>query len=330
MPRTKVKGPAGQTITVEHPDGASDADILAYAQAHAGDAPAAEKKPDTWGDMAYRFLAGVTGEDPHALLPKNTLGDALLGIAPSATLIGMGGAGASALGAPALVGKALAGGAIGATRAATEGRNVPMEALIDAAVTVGTEGLVSGAKAAPWVGLDALGYAARGFKGGTRRIDAALEAIKARLPAGKWVDVPVLSKAKLTVEETIEKLKALRGDDYKQALAEIKGAFNKLDMQGKARVAGTSATESGPKPWAGDVFKLRAPKYRRDPSGFSEFANRVTPALTGATTRSAADAALLADPLGGGLPVGGVAGAIAGEQMGFGALARHALPMMLP
>ena len=63
MPQTKVRTPDGNTVTVNHPEGATDEQIIAYAQQNYSPEPAAQPQtPQATGvseSGGMNFLAGV-------------------------------------------------------------------------------------------------------------------------------------------------------------------------------------------------------------------------------------------------------------------------------
>src|SRR5207247_1840544 len=127
--------------------------------------------------------------------------------------------------------------------------------------------------------------AKRTFEWATRAPTEALTALRARLPAGQWMNVPSISGAKMTADEAIDELKRLTGNEYRQARDEIASELSRLDKQ---RV-------TGPKPVAGTVFKQRTSPERftppAEPSGstMERVAAKAADGLKSPVARAAAD-----------------------------------------
>ncbi len=265
-------------------------------------------KPRPWSSLMHETLPqiGLTG----------------LALAPA-------GAAAAAAGIPAVVGKMAAGGAIGAGRQAMDregGLSPTLTGLLDAALIAVTEGGAGAAKKVLEGGLGkraaklglGFGRAAKGFEAGTEKLKDALNAVSGRIGQYATLNIPSLSKQAMSLSEAFDKLLAARGATFKQALKEMKSELNALDLQ------------SAPKPSAGQVFVDRAATFRKDPSGWSKLVRSLTPGATGETARTLAEAQAIT-------PYHGVpAGAMEAQALadmtgsGFGGLARHVLPHMVP
>lgn len=231
-------------------------------------------------------------------------------------------AGRAAAAAPSLVraaaptvGRMVGAGLVGAGREAAGGgdaQSVLFSGLLDAVVGGLTEGAMkvagSGAKVAGVkLGLKEWGAPVRAFEYASKAPKEVLDTLAERLPSGKWVNAPSLSKQPMTFKEAVEKLvdakQGKKGLDYQVARAEIAHEMNRLDIQ---RV-------TGPKPLAGQVFKKGTSPERFDPSDFSRFAESARRAIGSNTGRSIADA-LTTTPIEG-APLGAWAGAFLLPQM---------------
>lgn len=242
------------------------------------------------------------------------VGEILMDPRTTAPVTGLGGVAAKALGAPAVLGRvATAAGLGGAAGALTDGA-AGYHALLDGAVAAITEGALSGVSKLPKVGLEKTGAPARAFKWATNAPVEAWEALKARLPGGKWLNVPSLSSSLLTAEEAVKKLAKLTGKDYQLAREEIASEFTRLDAQ----------RMTGPKPFAGKVFKGRTSPERFEPSTLSSVAEAARGALDSNAVRAGADA--IAGTPYEGVPLGAVAAAALPDQAA--SVARRALPFV--
>ncbi len=161
---------------------------------------------------------------------------------------------------PAALGRIATSGILGGAGAASRGESIGWGAAIDAAVAAITEG--TGA------------YAAKGLK----PLGEAFEAIKSRLPPGKWINAPSLASGKMTAEEAVKKLSKLRGEAYQQARAELASEFNRLDKQ----------IIAGPRPLAGSAFKMRTNPTR---SAYQRVAEHALTGEWAPGVKSLADAA---------------------------------------
>src|SRR3990167_4047615 len=136
-------------------------------------------------------------------------------------LAAAGGAGA-ALGVPAAVGRVAAAGGLGAARAALAGEDATWGGIVDALVAAGTEG---GMGVLPPLGLPRmfgvpsladLAEKMRSTKAGLRHATEApmqaFDMLRARLPKGKWLNVPTLAKAapRTTREAATRSIEPLR------------------------------------------------------------------------------------------------------------------------
>jgi hypothetical protein len=205
-----------------------------------------------------------------------------------------------------MLGRAASEGVQRGVGALTQGESptdIAKKAAMGAATGLGTEGL--------------MGLIGRGFGGvarlreaqkmGTERAEQAfsragtlatdaLDAIKNRLAGRKIfgggvtlpanIYVPSLSKARLTVDDAVQKLASVSGAKWHAAVEEIASALDKLD---KTKLV----------PGAGDIFRAAVPATRQAPlPGSVPFANT-------ALARTAADV-LTGTPVEG-RPVGGLA-----------------------
>lgn len=154
---------------------------------------------------------------------------------------------------------------------------------------------------------------ARMFQYATEAPMKALDALRARLPKGKWMNVPSIAGTKITADEAVQELTKLTGNEYKQARAEIANELSRLDAQ---RI-------TGPRPVAGTVFNQRTSPERFEPpnrplaQGFDAAAR----ALRAPVTRAAADVAATTPIDNSGTPVGVVP--IAGAWDHAGSLLRR-------
>jgi len=228
-------------------------------------------------------------------------------LAPAAAGVG--------LGTGAIAGNIAAAGAVGAGEAALRGDNALYAGILDAIVAGLTEGTISGVSSLPKIGLKELGAPARAFKWATEAPGKALDAIAARLPSGKWFNVPSLSSKPLSVKDAVDKLKDLEGLPYQQARAELANEMTRLDMQ---RI-------SGPKPFAGQVFKAGTSKERYQSPGLgrAKAAEAVRGVVETPATRAAADALAIENPT-------ASMGLALSAPDSFGSLASHALRAMVP
>lgn len=274
-------------------------------------------------DVPASFTPDATPEKPLGQRPFSEVRKAMLTPPTGARevlalplIAGSGGA-AAAVGVPAVAGRIAASGALGAAQSLARGEGLGemgWHGLLDAIVAGVTEGAVSAIARPGGRLLGKAGAASRAFDWATKAPGEALEAIRARLPAGKWLNVPSLSSAKLTVQEAVDKLATMTGNDYQLARQELASELNRLDVQ----------AVTGPKPLAGKVFKDRTSADRFVPSGFSRVAEAARKALTGPTGRAVADTAAITPYQG--IPALALAGAAAPEE--FAALAHRLLPFI--
>src|SRR5438132_2241352 len=194
-----------------------------------------------------------------------------------------------------LLGRALMMAGLGGAEGLAKGEGLSgagWDAMIDIALSVGTEGTLSLVKT---LGLDRLGRAARGFDFLKDAPQKALDYIMPRIQHAKRVLIPSIDPAKrLTWQEAIDELATLRGQQWKVAREEIKSQMNTWDKQQI-------------KPGAGTVFKSMA-KTRKDtpllePSRFSRIAQEVGEASAAPGVRATADVLATED-------VGGVPGGV--------------------
>lgn len=203
-------------------------------------------------------------------------------------------------------------GAMGAATAAAEGgdaKSMGINALIDMLVAGVTEGVMGTA------GKAAGRYA-------TKSVREAVEALRSRLPTGRWFNIPALSNARMTMDEVLTALDSVRtkGPTYQQARQEFANELTRLDAQ---RV-------TGPKPYAGQLFRERTSKEATTTGRTAATAEK---ALTAPAARAAADVAATtpASDQPGDLPIGAVPimGAIGGIDDAWRWLQRVG-PRMIP
>lgn len=213
-----------------------------------------------------------------------------------------------------VAGAALMGGGTAAASGQPLGE-AGWQAALDGAVAGLTEGAMASGSKVLKEGIPHVvrgGAPAAAFRYATEAPGKAYEAIKARLPAGKWVNAPALGAARLTVKEAVDKLATLTGKAYEQARAELAHEMNRLDVQ---RV-------TGPKPLAGQVFKGRTSDARFEPPRSAKLADVAGRAVGSRGAKATADAASTQEvedgiPAGllGALAVAGAPGAISERVM---------------
>jgi hypothetical protein len=244
--------------------------------------------------------------------------DPLARMAIATPLAMAGGTAGAAVGVPAFLGRALTMGGLRGGESLAKGKALPeatWDALVDIALSVGTEGTLSLVKT---LGLDRLGRAARGFDFLKDAPQKALDYVLPRIQHVKRVLIPSIDPAKkLTWQEAIDRLGDLRGQEWKIAREEIKSQMNAFDKQAV-------------KPAAGTVFKSMA-KTRRDtplldPSRFSRIAQEIGEASATPGVRATADVLATEDV--GGVPAGAVGGLALKDE--FGRLARSAIRHFVP
>lgn len=237
----------------------------------------------------------------QVLTQPEGVGEHLIQAAVTAPTIALGGAGAGAIAPQALkaaapvAGRIATAAGLGAADAAAQGGDPTVGAVLDAAVA----GVLEGGAGLAGKGLAKVGKAARAFDWATVAPQRALDALRSRLPTGKWLNVPSLASAKLTVEEAVEALSKKTGAQYQQARAELASEISRLDVQ---RV-------TGPKPLAGQVFKMRTAEERFEPSLLSRVAEAGRSFLGSGATRAGAETLATEDVGDPSIPVGVVAGA---------------------
>jgi hypothetical protein len=243
-------------------------------------------------------------------------------------------AGGELLPAAPAVGRALTSGVLGGARGASQGKGVggiAWDAFVDALVGGATEAGTALATRLriPFTGMPSLKEAgekvpgaAKGFAGGTQSLDTALNAIRDRLPKGKWLNVPTLGDKKMTIDEAVSGLKKLTGDDFKQARGEVVSELTRLDMQRGVRGM------RGPTPYAGQAFNMRATPerfvYRGTPG--ERAATRVLDVSRNPAVRAGLEAEAAAESVVPGVPNALLPILGATEGTSFGDLARHVRP----
>lgn len=238
-----------------------------------------EVKPPWQGDGrgviggAVMDTLGLTdrpgADTPKRVLTKpETFGESLIAPAIMAPAIMYGGTGAAAMGLPALAGRIAASGALGAAQSAWRGDDaatVGTHGAMDAAVSGLTEGLGGvAAKAAGKVAkpltkaIEENQGMQRGFKYATDAVDKAYDAVKGRIPPGKWFTLPSVSNAKMTAQEAFDALRNAEGDSYRIIREDIQKNLDRLDSLGRkgANFAASSA---------GRVFKMLTSDARFTP-----------------------------------------------------------------
>jgi len=245
----------GKTATVESPRELTPQELSGLANQHFGAAAApTEKAPSGYDDKLSPLVGGILDTlgmtqrpgarsvkdvmvDPkdrweHLARFLGTTGALMLGGAAGAPLVGPLGA------------EALTAGALGALEEKAKGGSAAWGALRDATLT----GLTGAAfnKAAAWLAAPGEKLAA-----GIRAPAEVLDTIRARLPKGKFFNMPSLSKSPLTVDEAVEGLSKLRGKAYTQGWAELADNIDRLDIK---EMAVGSGFQKIPGPTAAEQF----------------------------------------------------------------------------
>lgn len=330
----RVALPGGQVA--EFPDTMPQADVEKAVRAHLGvkepEVPRGEgdkvMAPSTPEGIAGRVLSAGAPDpknEPVSALgvTPQMVGNAVLPPLVTAPLVAAGG---ELLPAAPAIGRALASGGISAATTKSDPLWAAfIGALVGGAGEAGTA-LLSRLKI-PFTDLPTLKTmgekipgARAGFERGGERIREAFDAVKDRLPPGKWMSVPTLGKGKVTAEQAVDGLLRQRGKDYEQTLGEIVSEFNRLDIQHGVRGF------RGPAPYAGAAFKTRAPAERFEYAGTQgeRAATRFLDISRSPATRAVLQSELTPE-IAPGIPRGAVP-LMGGE--GFSALARHARPRL--
>jgi hypothetical protein len=129
----------------------------------------------------------------------------------------------------------------------------------------------------------------------------AYEAIKDRVPPGKWMFIPTINpKQAITAKEAAEGLSKLQYLEYETARKEIKAELDRLDIW-RGGLAGKP--NKGPRPYAGFTFEQKTEPRRFRPSQLSRGGAEVAGALKSPATRMATDVAATEEGPGG-IPLG--------------------------
>lgn len=135
--------------------------------------------------------------------------------------------------------------------------------------------------------LESLGKRVQAFAYATRAPMEAYEAIKDRVPKGKWMFVPTINpKQAITAKEAAEGLAKLERLDYEAARKEIKAELDRLDVW-RAGLPGRPG--KGPRPYAGSKFETITTPERFTPSDAAYRGAAATAAMKSPLTRMAAD-----------------------------------------
>ena len=187
-------------------------------------------------------------------------------------------------------------GSVAMGRMLDEPKGTAGENLATAGKAIGTAGLWEAALGiGPKLGLSKLGVPSLeslakrvgAFRYATEAPLAAYNAIKDRVPKGKWMFVPTINpKAPITALEAAEGLAKLERLDYEAARKEIVQELNRLDMR---RAGLPQLKAKGPRPYAGSGFETRTSPERFAPSDVSKRGAAVAEALKSPLSRIAAD-----------------------------------------
>lgn len=141
----------------------------------------------------------------------------------------------------------------------------------------------------------------------------AYEAIKDRVPPGKWLFVPTINpKGAITAKEAAQKLGKLSGLDYEAARKEIKFELDRLDIW-KAGLP--DVPNKGPRPYAGASFETRTSPYRVEPSAASRMGSNVAAGVRSPFARTAADIVAAQPNEDTGIPQGAIPPIVLGESL---------------
>lgn len=308
IPRARIIGPHGEVTTPGpplHP-------WVKFTQASREGTPVPIARPTAFGA-------------PEELLTPDKLSTPTELLTNTATSILSPG-----VGMPARIGLQ---GAAGAIKSAAKGENPLWGGLLDAATAGATEGALGLASKVKLPGVPSLSDLAEkvtgrkeAFKYATEAPGKALDALRDRLPKGKWLWVPTINeKAKITVDEAVKSLKGLEGLEYQAARKEIINEMNALDI----RKGGLPELGRKSRPtYAGQGFDVRTSPERFQPppgSTLERFAEGVAvPFLESPATRGLADVATTQHDPSSGLPYGAMAGlGLADKAGGLWDIARH-------
>lgn len=289
----------------------------------------------TTPESIQRGLFGAGQPEPLNMLQR--VGNAVLPplvAAPAETaLTGGGGALATKL-APqfprlaAGIGRSLTAGALGGAEAAAQGKSPVGRGLMDAGIAATFEALLGARIPKVTSGLRDVAAQVTGkreqFQRATDAVDAAFDAIAARLPQGKFLFVPALSAKKLSADEARAALKKAEGATYDAARKQIHAELLAMDKRaGKSPAIGQDL-------YTAKDFGAHTLKGRFTPplSGSERFAESAVGAMESPANRATVDVAASQDPTGSGIPAGALP--LLGVARGAGSLwdvARHLSPL---
>lgn len=205
----------------------------------------------------------------------------------------------------AALGRSGAMAGLGAGEAAAKGADATARGTMTGGAALGAETLLSLIPRAkiPWLTrsikdlAEEAGSWKTAYKKATEAIGSAFDAVKDRIPKGKWLNVPTIDKAKrLTPTEAQRGLEKLEGLDYEQARKEIIAELTRLDIRNIPKRLGGG----GPRPYAGQAFEMRTRPQRFTPplQPGHKFGELAAAALGAPGTRTAADVAASQDVMG--------------------------------
>jgi hypothetical protein len=141
----------------------------------------------------------------------------------------------------------------------------------------------------------------------------AYEAIKDRVPPGKFMFVPTIDpKQAISAKEAAQGLSKLHGLDYEAARKEIASELSRLDIW---RAGLPSMPNRGPRPYAGSAFETRTSPYHVEPSAASRAGSRVAAGVKSPLARTAADIVATQPNEETGLPQGAIPPLYFGEPL---------------
>src|SRR3990167_2601027 len=210
----------GRSLTVTSPRELTAAELSHVSSRGFGGAPRLTSgafdwsRPETYADPAAQAQIKESGRFVTERLVPGILG---------AATIATGGAAAPLVGVPAAVGRIAGAGLAGGAEAAAHGESIGGTTFLDLAVAGLTEGALAGAvklKPPKMLGgvpsLADLAEKMRSTKAGLRHATEApmqaFDMLRARLPKGKWLNVPTLAKAapRTTREAATRSIEPLR------------------------------------------------------------------------------------------------------------------------
>lgn len=141
----------------------------------------------------------------------------------------------------------------------------------------------------------------------------AYEAIKGRVPPGKFMFVPTIDpKQAISAKEAAQKLSKMHGLDYEAARKEIKAELDRLDIW---RAGLPSMPGKGPRPYAGSAFETRTSPYHVEPSAASRAGSNVAAGVRSPLARTAADIVAAQPNEEAGMPQGAIPPLMLGEPL---------------